>query len=92
MVRRKAGIAMVTNGDATGKRGRPKKHYESVLDVCFYLGKSRATLYRMMDQGLPFRYVGGNRKFERSKVDAWLEARTQGILRGEIPPAWQEEQ
>jgi excisionase family DNA binding protein len=90
-VRRKVGFEMATKG-VPGKRGRPPSHYETVLEICLYLGKSRATLYRMMDRGLPFRYVGSNRMFLRSKVDAWLEDRTQRIIRNDaLLSAWQEE-
>lgn len=77
---------------AAPKRGRPRTHYLSVQEIMAYLNVSRATLYRMCDQGMPFFYVGSYRRFDKKEVELWVRERSARIRRGELHGvAWLEE-
>jgi excisionase family DNA binding protein len=79
--------------DVAPRRGRPKRHYETVEDMCDYLHVARSTLYRYMDQlGLPYVHLGAGRRFDRKKVDAWVTDRDGRIKAGtDNGVAWLEE-
>lgn len=62
------------------KAGRPRKHLETVEELAEFLQVSRATLYRLMDLGLPYVQVAvedrGGRRFDREDVLKWLASRS----------------
>lgn len=48
--------------------------YLTVNQLSAKLNLSRATIYRLMDQGLPSVKVGNARRFPLSAVEVWLES------------------
>lgn len=49
--------------------------YLTVKQLSAKLNLSRATIYRLMDQGLPSVSIGHARRFSWPAVEAWLEGR-----------------
>ena len=63
--------------------------YLTVKQLSATLNLSRATIYRLIDQGLPSVKVGSARRFLWSAVEAWVEAQegpTMEPERAEPPP------
>lgn len=48
------------------------EHYLAVREVQAKLKVSRATVYRLMSQGLPFVTVGQHRRFLLRQVESWV--------------------
>ncbi len=53
-------------------RGRPKSRLCDLNEVARYLHVSRATIYRLLDRGLPCLRVGWVLRFDLGEVLAWL--------------------
>lgn len=51
----------------------------SVTEVAAHYGVSRATIYNLLDRGLPSIKIGRSRRFRLSDTDAWLEAQQAGV-------------
>lgn len=49
--------------------------YETVMEVCRRLQISRATLYRLMEEGLPSLLFRSSRRFDPAEVDRWIAER-----------------
>ena len=54
----------------------PARLLHDAREVGAALDVSRATVYRLVDEGLPYVLVGDTRKFVLDDVMAWLKART----------------
>lgn len=65
------------NGDAMRPRGRPKSRLVDLNEVARYLHVSRATIYRLIDKGLPCLRVGWVIRFDLSLVLSWLAEYTR---------------
>lgn len=46
----------------------------TAAELAVYYGVTRATVYNLMNRGLPSMKIGRARRFRPSEVDAWLEA------------------
>lgn len=53
--------------------------YIKVKEVLTVLGISRATLYRLIDKGLPVVKVGGSTRFDVEKVYEWIEEQNKAV-------------
>lgn len=62
--------------DLPRPRGRPKSRLCDLSEVAVYLHVSRATIYRLIDKGLPNLRVGWVIRFDLPEVLHWLEEYT----------------
>ena len=61
----------------------PKRILVDARELGTALAVSRATVYRLVEEGMPYVLVGDTRKFDTERVLAWLEAHTAERSRGE---------
>jgi excisionase family DNA binding protein len=54
----------------------PGRRLHDAREVGVAIDASRATVYRLVEEGLPYVLVGDTRKFDLDEVLAWLKART----------------
>lgn len=54
------------------------KNYIRVKEMLKELGVSRATLYRLIDKGLPVVKIGGSTRFDVEAVQQWIEDQNKG--------------
>lgn len=47
-------------------------------ELAEYLDQSRASIYKLLHQGLPSIQIGRSRRFRLSEVNEWLDARRTG--------------
>lgn len=76
-------IQQVMHCDINADTNKGGKYMENltVQDVLKRFSISRATLYRMIDEGLPYTAVGTRKKiFEEEKVKAFIEARKNAVV------------
>jgi len=49
--------------------------YRTKRQIAEHYGLSTRTVDRKVEEGMPFEYIGGRRRFKLSEVDAWLRKR-----------------
>jgi excisionase family DNA binding protein len=59
--------------DLSKRGGDNMSQLVKVQTVCETLQVSRATLYRLIDKGLPVVKVGRSTRFDMKKVQKWIE-------------------
>ena len=50
--------------------------YQSVAEICLYLGIKRDTVYRWVKKGFPAHLAGKFWKFKISEVDEWVKMKS----------------
>jgi excisionase family DNA binding protein len=53
--------------------------YLSTKELMALLGISRSTIYRLLDDGLPYLKVGGQNRFPKEEVIEWLKEREEAV-------------
>ena len=60
------------------------EQYISTKELMAFLGISRSTIYRLLDEGLPRLKVGGQNRFPKEEVIEWLKEREEVVSEATI--------